>query len=266
MARREAPRIAGDLKTYLDKTELIEVQRLPLEVDSDSWVFRRTSEGEISLVRKEDGRWLFSRATIDSLPSLLDSVRDRGFVEGIEGGGGAPHTMADWVRSRVPSVLQGRVFILENWQWLALAVLVFVGVVIDRLVRMMLGAWVRRLLAASSRLREQGLTASFGKPAGILAMALFWLSTLRPLDLPWNALTALRLAAQLVMAAASVWGIYRLVDLLSVSARDTPSPRILRDGARRTWSPRSYARGVSSSWGRRTAPRSASAVRAAARR
>jgi MscS family membrane protein len=215
LVRDEAPRIAGDLKTYLDKTELIDLQRLPLEVDGDSWVFRRTSAGEISLVRTEDGRWLFSRATIDSLPSLLDSVRDRGFVEGIEGGGGAPRTMADWVRNRVPSVLQGRVFILENWQWLALAVLVFVGVVIDRLVRMMLGAWVRRLLAASSRLREQGLTTSFGKPVGILAMALFWLSTLGLLDLPLNALTALKLAARLVMAAAAVWSIYRLVDLLS---------------------------------------------------
>lgn len=215
LVRDAAPDLAGDLKTYLDKTELVDVRRLPLEVDGDSWVYRRTSAGEISLVRTEDGRWLFSKATIDSLPSLLDSVRDRGFVAGVEGGGGAPRTTADWLRSRVPSALQGRVFILENWQWLALVVLVFVGVVIDRLVRAMLAAWARRLLAASSQLREKGLTASFGKPVGILAMALFWLLTLRPLDLPLDALTALTLAAQLVMAAAAVWGIYRLVDLLS---------------------------------------------------
>jgi MscS family membrane protein len=215
LVRDAAPGIAGDLKTYLDKTELIDVRRLPLEVDGDTWVYRRTSAGEVSLVRTEDGRWLFSRATIDSLPSLLDSVRDRGFVAGIEGGGGAPRTAADWLRNRVPSVLRGRAFIVENWQWLALAVLVFVGVVLDRLIRLMLGAWVRRLLAASSHLREKGLTASFGKPVGILAMALFWQLTLRLLDLPLNALAALTLAAQLVMAAAAVWGIYRLVDLLS---------------------------------------------------
>jgi MscS family membrane protein len=213
--RDEAPRLAGDLKTYLDKTALIDLEALPLEVESDRWIYRRTAKGEISLIRTEEGRWLFSNETIDSLPSLLDSVRDREFVEGIEGGGGAPRTAADWVRTRMPSTLQRRLVILENWQWLALLLLVFVGVIVDRVVRSVVGAWIRRLLTRSADLRERGVAASFGKPVGILAMALIWLTTLRLLDLPLNALTALLLAARLVMAAAAVWAIYRFVDLLS---------------------------------------------------
>jgi hypothetical protein len=126
-----------------------------------------------------------------------------------------PRAAADWLRDRVPTALQGRVFILENWQWLALVVLVFVGVVVDRLVRLGLGSWVRRLLASSAHLREKGTAASFEKPVGILAMALFWLLALPLLDLPLSALSALRVAAQLVLSAALVWGVYRLVDLLS---------------------------------------------------
>jgi MscS family membrane protein len=215
VVRGEAPRVARELKTYLDKTELIDLERLPVELDGDSWVFRRTSDGEISLVRKGDGRWLFSAETVRALPTLVDSVRDATFVEGIEGGGGAPRTLADWVRGQLPTVLLGRVFVLENWQWLALTLLVFVGVVFDRLVRLGLGLWMRKLLAASGRWRGQAVDVSFEKPVGILAMALFWWLTLGLLDLPFNALTVLKIAVQLVMSAAGVWGIYRLVDLLS---------------------------------------------------
>jgi len=131
------------------------------------------------------------------------------------GGGGGPRTMADWVRERLPGTLVSRVFLLENWHWLALVVLVFVGVVVDRLVRVVLGVWVRRLLAKSERIRLPEASLSFAKPMGILAMALFWWLTLGWLDLPLNALTVLKLASQLVMSAAGVWAIYRLVDLLS---------------------------------------------------
>jgi MscS family membrane protein len=215
LVRGEAPKIARDLKTYLDKIERIDLEQLPLEVEDDHWIYRRTTEGEISLVRAGDGGWRFSNRTIESLPALLESVRDRAFVAGIEGGGGVPRTVADWLRDRMPSALAGRVFILENWQWLALVALVFFGVVVDRLVRLILGAWLRRLLGASERLREKGADISFEKPMGILAMALFWWLTLGLLDLTLNALTVLKLAAQLVMSAAGVWGIYRLVDLLS---------------------------------------------------
>ncbi|MHC4429993.1 MAG: mechanosensitive ion channel family protein, partial [Planctomycetota bacterium] len=215
LVRGEAPKIARDLKTYLDKIERIDLEQLPLEVEDDHWIYRRTTEGEISLVRAGAGGWRLSTRTIESLPALLESVRDRAFVAGIEGGGGVPRTVADWLRDRMPSALAGRVFILENWQWLALVALVFFGVVVDRLVRLILGAWLRRLLGASERLREKGADISFEKPMGILAMALFWWLTLGLLDLTLNALTVLKLAAQLVMSAAGVWGIYRLVDLLS---------------------------------------------------
>jgi MscS family membrane protein len=215
VVRGEARKVARDLKTYLDKTELIDPRRLPLEVDGDTWTYRKTAEGQVSLVRTDDGRWLFSGETVSSLPRLLESVRDRGFVTGIEGGGGAPRTIADWARERMPSSATARVFILENWQWLALTVLVFLGVILDRLVRLILGAWVRRLLAKSQRLRAHEAELSFEKPVGILVMALFWWLTLGSLDLALNALTVLKLAAQLVMSAAGVWAIYRFVDLLS---------------------------------------------------
>jgi len=211
----EAPRLAGELKTYLDKVELIDVQSLPAEVEEARWIYRRTPAGEVSLTVTDDGRWLFSQETIAALPSLLDSVRGKSFAKGIEGGGGAPVSLAQSVRGRLPETLQKRVFILENWQWLSLIVLAFLGVIVDRIVRVVLAMWLRRLLAGSERLRQKGADVSFERPMGILAMSCVWWVGLSLLDLPMTALATLRFAAQLVMAAAGVWAVYRLVDLVS---------------------------------------------------
>jgi MscS family membrane protein len=210
-----APKIARNLKNYLDRVEYIDIESIPVEVDGNRWVYRRSSKGEVSLTRDEDGRWRFSTATVESVPALLESVRGREVVGGIEGGGGVAGGFADWLRDRVPATMRSQVFLLENWQWVGLILLVFVGVVIDWTIRLTLGRWVRRLLSKSEHLREHKADADFAKPIGIFAMALSWWAFLRLLDLPLNALAALRFATQLMMAGAGVWAAYRLVDLVA---------------------------------------------------
>ena len=61
---------------------------IPDELEETRWVYSRGPAGEVSLIRTDDGRWLFSEQTLDSLPGLLESVRDRDFVAGIEGAPG----------------------------------------------------------------------------------------------------------------------------------------------------------------------------------
>ena len=91
IVREEAgPKTANDLKNYLDRLELIRIDRIPTEVEGDRWVYRKGPAGEVSLIRGEDGRWLFSAKTIAALPDLLDSVRGREFAEGTRDPGGAP--------------------------------------------------------------------------------------------------------------------------------------------------------------------------------
>ena len=208
------PKIAADLKSYLDRVELIDVTSLPVEADGDRWVWRRVAEGEVSLVRSEQEGWLFSPETIDSLPALLDSVRGRDLVEGIEGGG-APRTLASAIRDHAPETLRRRLLLLEVWQWIALAALAFVGVLADRLCRLAVGIWMRRLLGRIQRDRDRQILADFGRPVGIAVMALVWLAVLPPLDLPLKAMAALKVATHLLLAASGVWTAYRLVDLLA---------------------------------------------------
>lgn len=209
------PRLAGQLKTYLDKVQFVDVSEIPSEVDGDVWVYLKTPEGTVSLRRGEDGDWRFSEHTLESLPALLESVRDRDYVAGIEGGGGFRPTWDDWIRARVPESLQGRIFLLEGWQWLGLLVLALLGVIVDRVVRYLVRHWIVRLVR-SRAIRAEITELDFGKPVGILAMALTWSLLLWLLGLPLGVLNALVVATRILMAAAGVWATYRLVDVAAV--------------------------------------------------
>ncbi len=207
--------LASDLKNYLDRVELIDLERIPEQVDGSRWVYLRDRHGEVSLARDDAGLWLFSRETIAAMPDLLASVRGKEIVEGIQGGGGAPSSVAGLIRERMSPQLLKRIFLLENWQWLALMALALLGVIVDWTVRFIVGTWLKRLLAASDRLREDKFQSDFLRPIGILAMGLLWMALLRVLDLPVRAFDALNFAVQLVVACGAVWGAYRLVDLVA---------------------------------------------------
>jgi len=127
----------------------------------------------------------------------------------------APETPAMWLRSRMPEGLQDRGSILEHWQWLALAVLVFLGVLVHRiltfvLVRVVGGHLARRLKA---RRIDDELIRSAMRPLGLVAMAVLWWVGLYVLGLPAQALAVLLLAVKFLAIAAIVWSAYRAVDV-----------------------------------------------------
>ncbi len=127
----------------------------------------------------------------------------------------SPGAFAEWIRLWMPETLRARIFLLEGWQWIALILLAFAGVVVDRLVRGFVHIWIKRLLARSASIREASLDADFEKPLGILAMGGSWWIALPMIDLPPGALTALLFATKLIVAMSGVWAVYRLVDLIA---------------------------------------------------
>ncbi len=213
-AREEAGRkFARDLKIFLDKTEWVDLQQLPDQWNDPLYVWRTFPAGAIVLERADNGRWLFSRRTREALPELLESVRDRAFVGGLDGGGGVEPSVADLLRSRMPASLIERTFLIENWQWLALLALVLLGVVIDRVLRYLVGVRIRRLLGRRLQRVDAAVITRFEAPLGILTMTVVWSLLLPLLDLPINVIGVLDPAIQVLMAVAGVWATYRLVDV-----------------------------------------------------
>ncbi|MCZ7558103.1 MAG: mechanosensitive ion channel family protein [Bacteroidia bacterium] len=206
---------ARDLKFFLDRYELVDLDEIPDSFDDDYFVWRKpTAKAEISLFRTEDSLWLFSRRTIESLPRLLDLVRGQAVVEGVDVSIDADG-LAGWIRERVSAPLLRRSVYFENWQWIAIILVVIIGLLVERIVITVLNNWLLRLIRRGGGQKDFKLDRQLIRPIGIFAMALVWSLLLPQLDLPLQATTILFFATQMMIAGSGVWAAYRLVDLAS---------------------------------------------------
>ena len=110
-----------------------------------------------------------------------------------------------WLREVLPADLQGGGFLLEPWQWLGLATLIFLAVVIDRVVRAVADR-VTHVVAARVRKGEEEPAEGteeaeqrdlsivrFRRPIGIWVGALVFVQLLPALDLTASAFGVLEL-------------------------------------------------------------------------
>lgn len=207
--------LARDLKSFLDRYELVDLDEIPDEHGSERYVWRKPmKDTEIALVQDEDSLWTFSEKTVLSLPALLDMVQGREVIEGVEATV-RPDSFSDWLRSKLPESLLNKGVYFENWQWIGLIIVVLLGVIVERIVVNIFSRWIIRFINQSKARASFKLNTQLIKPLGIFAMALVWSLLLHPLDLPLQANTILFFAVQLVIVASGVWAVYRLVDLIA---------------------------------------------------
>ncbi len=208
-------RLAWLLLEVMDRTRVIDLDKVPLETVDSIWTFETYEKGTIRIRRQEDGRWLFDSATLRQLPEIYQSVSRFKRVTGLDDNS----EYLPWdirLRNLVPGFLKEEVFLLENWRWLALLVVIALGVLVDWFVSMFL----RRTLArwfdrrpnyyADVKDRNDRL-----RPLGIMAMSLVWWVGLNAIGLPETALLILLVAVKALTSIAAVWAAYRLVDLLA---------------------------------------------------
>ncbi|MES9893805.1 MAG: hypothetical protein ABW141_02780, partial [Candidatus Thiodiazotropha endolucinida] len=74
--------LAWMLLEVLDRTEIINIEKIPNRVDGSRYLFKRYERGEVAISRTDSGRWLFDRNTINSLPTIMDEVATTERVSG----------------------------------------------------------------------------------------------------------------------------------------------------------------------------------------
>ena len=216
VVRGQSRSLAHDLKEFLDKTGVVALEQIPTDPSGSRWIYKPAlSPYRVALEVDEAGEWRFAADTVEQIPAMARWALDKDYAAGLGDNAGAPDSLADMIRKRVPAEARRVVLWLEAWQWVGLFVIVLFGVVLDRLVRLLFHFWIRRLLRGSEKQRDAGALADFERPVGILSMGLSWQLLLPWLDLPLRTLAALLFASKLVAAIAGVWAAYKLVDLLA---------------------------------------------------
>ena len=207
--------LAAELKNVLDRTVYVDLEEVPDATDGSTYIVLRGAEGEVALARSISGQWLFSAATVASLDTLHEAVKDRAVVAGV--GRTAPEavTPGTWLRSHAPEALRGRVLFLEGWQWLGILLIIFLGFVTGRIFTALVTSGLSRLLERRSRSIDRSAALRVVRPLGMIVMLVVWGLGIVWLGLPVGIFTLYYRALKVVAVVVAVVSVFRFIDVLA---------------------------------------------------
>ncbi len=167
---------------------------------------------EIGFERLPGSGWLISRETVAHADELWDRVKHLDpLTEFADKRALSP---AEFIRSKTPKSLQGGGIWLEPYQWIGLVVLIVLAVIVERLLTLLLRPLIRKLSSSDGLPLDIKLLHDFERPVGAIFLGVVFLTGLPLLDLVESVRNALDIAASFILAVASVWASYRLVDVV----------------------------------------------------
>jgi len=203
--------LAYSLSSVIERSKKVVLSTISNKSSANSYTFGHYSQGNVEIVKQDDGRWLFSKDTMIALPAILEGLLD----EPAKYGTTDPQIalpVSIKIRSQMPEVLkQG--FLLEYWQWLGVFLVIVLGSTADKLL-----AWVLQRSVVRWQRRHpafEGLDTTVLRPLGLMAMAVIWWLGLGMFGLPDTALIILSVAVKVLVSLSAIWSAFRLVDIFN---------------------------------------------------
>lgn len=124
-----------------------------------------------------------------------------------------PNLAAVWLRAQFPASLRRTTFLLADYQWICLLVLIFVGFLVDMVVRYVLGQ--ATAVAARYFRRDELVTpdTTLWRPVGLLANAVVWYVGTAAIGLPTVVSMVLLVGLKLFAVVAAVWTAFIVIDM-----------------------------------------------------
>ena len=172
--------------------------------------------GSIVLRRGEDGAWRFDTDTVARLPALYAQLRDRPVVAGSD-----IVTLEEWLQRRMPASLARTGFLgVRSWQWLAILLVILLGLVADLAVRTALRGVSARIVRNIDGEDPEQLRATL-RPIGLFAATLVWLVPLRFVEFQPTVELVLASTLRIVLVLSGTLSGWRVIDLAAtvLSAR-----------------------------------------------
>ena len=204
-AKKQAGALAVQLKEALDASgALVSTDKAPTDpnyADEDSGLARYEDPAVaehfdgVYVARSRNGRWLFSRDTLERIPGMESAVS-----------GTLKRILPDWARHSFLGV--------ELWSYLGILALIFVAMLVQKLAVFIIGTYARRLMGHRFKYLGTALRKA-DRPIGGLAMALVFRIGFPMLLFPIKVSQLATIATQALAAYSGVWLAYRLIDVLT---------------------------------------------------
>ena len=214
--------LARGVRFVLDRSIFVQISSLPEDPNLVSpYFFTSVADndgeeaGAIRFERMPDGRWLIADSTIDQLKDMIRAVWNKPPVVP-----NAP-ALSLWTMPEiyllvfVPDWATPYWWFLEIWQWIGILTVLIIGVLADRLARILLGGMSRVLFNRLSKHTSIEVRQTSFRPIGIVLMGYVWLTLFPFLWLPPWFGTLLTTTSYFVMVLAAIWSTYRIIDIIT---------------------------------------------------
>ncbi len=214
--------------TVLDQAQLPEQEassRLPIYKWSIPGI-GANSPAELTFVRISAGtagepmNWRFAGSTTERIPVWYAAWEHQPVrAENVESLGEEAENLSYarqirlWALNAVPSRWRDRAFLLENWQWVGLALLISLGAIFSKVVNLILRRFAERLERSERLEVDKETLVGFERPFSLFVLAGTLLVCLPALNLDQRTFEVLRLGAAFFLSITGVWSAYRLVDV-----------------------------------------------------
>ena len=199
---------------YIDLVELSDDSKATPVIILNDAIGRIT----IEKVKVEDSNlmaWKFSASSVKALPILYDAYKEKEVLSDINSLEKLPLNIRvrDYMKKNFPSLMKST-FLLENWQWIGLFVIVFIGLGMGKFVIYIITKAIKTVFQKARIEIIEDTQKKFLVPISIAITAIIWWSGIYILGLPSSARVILLVSVKVVAALSAVWAGYRLVDLI----------------------------------------------------
>jgi len=205
--REEKLELASQLLKVLDaRGLLIEYDRIPTNpnyTDSLSGLPQYilfSSLPEVYLTKTAQNEWVFSEATVQTIPDLYQNTFSSWFTFVVDNLPEWAHN--EWMRIKI-------------WQYMAVFMWLLTGLILMKVFTFFLDNYVRRVAQKTKITWDDDLIDSIEKPAGYIFLFTFYFLTFSNLQFSVGISHFINIFLEIVLSAAVVWLFYNLADVFS---------------------------------------------------
>ncbi len=204
---------ANNLIRTIDKIKKVNYDEIPEESNSPIYHFdKRMYKNqllEISLI-KIDNKWLFSQTTLNSLELYTKALKKTEVAKGII----KLNQFADKVRDQLTPGWVKKIFILENWQWLAIIIALVISYMLKIIAKFIIAYLLSHYIKMFKTENNEKLLQAI-KPLADIIFIFLMLKSISFLDLPPVTITAVNRILYIAMSVLTVWFAHKVIEYLA---------------------------------------------------
>ncbi len=159
--------------------------------------------------RTSDGRWRFDAGTAAGINALYEQMEPLPEVAGTKF-----ITHADWIERYLPSTIVEQIwFGLKAWQWIALLLIILIGVAVEYAIHLPLGMATTRVIHRRGVTVEKPTVTRTVRTFSLFVAALVWLFLIQFLSLTGTPEKILVGAVKVFAILAAMFSLLRITDL-----------------------------------------------------